>query len=59
MHVQTFKRLTATLVLLNCALLAVPWVSGNAVTFILANISAVFTILFLCEVQQLRLAPSS
>jgi hypothetical protein len=45
-----FKRSVAFLVLANCSLLAVPWVSHESHTYALATVSAVFTLLFFIEV---------
>ena len=45
-----FKGLIALLVMANCCLLAVPWQDEDKTTDILANISVVFTLLFLLEV---------
>lgn len=47
---RTFKRFSAFLVLLNCALLSVPWKVDDTATRILATLASVFTILFLVEV---------
>ncbi|XP_056005775.1 sodium leak channel NALCN-like isoform X4 [Ostrea edulis] len=48
---KKFKAATVFLILVNCGLLAVPWKSSDAHrTFILGSISAVCTLLFLCEV---------
>ncbi|KAK3584758.1 hypothetical protein CHS0354_002278 [Potamilus streckersoni] len=53
-----FKRLTVFLVLANCLLLYVPWRANKEEAFILASTSAVFTILFLCEVVMKMIALS-
>ncbi|GAB1610576.1 sodium leak channel non-selective protein-like [Argonauta hians] len=55
-----FKRAVAILVLLNCSLLSVPWLKNDHKTFVLASISAVFTLLFLCEVimKMIALTPT-
>ncbi|XP_061184383.1 sodium leak channel NALCN-like isoform X4 [Saccostrea echinata] len=48
---KKFKAATVFLILVNCGLLGVPWKSSNArQTFILGSVSAVCTLLFLCEV---------
>ncbi|XP_065924032.1 sodium leak channel NALCN isoform X6 [Magallana gigas] len=48
---KKFKAGTVFLILINCALLGVPWKSSDArQTFILGSLSAVCTLLFLCEV---------
>ncbi|XP_062569236.1 sodium leak channel NALCN-like, partial [Saccostrea cucullata] len=48
---KKFKAATVFLILVNCGLLGVPWKSSNArQTFILGSLSAVCTLLFLCEV---------
>lgn len=56
----SFKRAVAFLVLANCSLLCVPWLKNDEQTFVLASISAVFTILFLCEVimKMIALTPA-
>ncbi|ELU07210.1 hypothetical protein CAPTEDRAFT_150573 [Capitella teleta] len=51
-----FKRTVAALVLANCSLLAVPWLSQKDRTFILATFSAIFTMLFLVEVVMKTIA---
>ncbi|XP_078311875.1 sodium leak channel NALCN-like isoform X4 [Crassostrea virginica] len=48
---KKFKAGTVLLILVNCALLGQPWKSSDAGrTFILGSVSAVCTLLFLCEV---------
>jgi sodium leak channel non-selective protein len=44
-----FKKLSAVLVLLNCALLYKPWKVNERITQISALISSLFTFLFLIE----------
>ncbi|KAK2154832.1 hypothetical protein LSH36_256g04076 [Paralvinella palmiformis] len=55
-----FKRGVAFLVLANCSLLAVPWLSSKSYTFALATLSAIFTLLFLVEVimKMIALTPA-
>ncbi|XP_014778996.1 sodium leak channel NALCN [Octopus bimaculoides] len=55
-----FKRAVAILVLANCSLLSVPWLKNDHKTFVLASISTVFTLLFLCEVimKMIALTPN-
>lgn len=51
-----FKRGVAFLVLANYSLLAVPWLSTEPHTFVLATVSAIFTMLFLMEVIMKNIA---
>ena len=46
---KLFKKLSAVLVLLNCALLYKPWKANEQITQISALISSLFTFLFLVE----------
>ena len=51
-----FKRCIAFLVLANCSLLVVPWTEEEDHTWVLANVSVVFTLMFLLEVGMKMIA---
>lgn len=46
---KKFKRFSAFIVLLNCALLSIPWKVEDTATNVLATLAALFTLLFLFE----------
>ncbi|KAL4219841.1 hypothetical protein ACF0H5_020252 [Mactra antiquata] len=59
-HNKYYKKLSVMLVLANCMLLCVPWRENKKEAVYLATVSAIFTLLFLCEViiKMIALTPA-